>query len=240
MAKRFGLHPNTIRLYERLGFITSAKRTSNGYREFTETQVLQLKVCRCIFGHPYASRLIRDKGNEVMWALAKRQWDLGRQRTDTYIKAIQDEIALAKKTAGILQDWAAPGRKADAGGEGCFSRKEAAGRFGVTVEAVRNWERNGLVTPGERGDRGEVLYTQAALGRMYVVYMLRQSGYSMAAIRESLAMYDAGQYEKVLPALHAPEPDELAIFGDRWLYGLENLLAAAKKIPPLIDELAVL
>lgn len=35
MARLFDVHPNTIRLYERIGYIGKAVRRENNYREFT-------------------------------------------------------------------------------------------------------------------------------------------------------------------------------------------------------------
>ncbi|MCX8131591.1 MAG: MerR family DNA-binding transcriptional regulator [Clostridia bacterium] len=82
LAKMFGIHPNTIRLYEKLGFISQAQRNTNNYRMFEELHVLQMKVCRSIFGYPFTNRRIRNAGNETMWAIAKKQWDTARQHAD--------------------------------------------------------------------------------------------------------------------------------------------------------------
>ena len=46
IARFAGVHPNTIRLYERLGFITAPKRRPNGYRVFTELHVSQVRFVR--------------------------------------------------------------------------------------------------------------------------------------------------------------------------------------------------
>ena len=35
IASAVGIHPNTVRLYERIGFITAPERLANGYRVFT-------------------------------------------------------------------------------------------------------------------------------------------------------------------------------------------------------------
>jgi Predicted transcriptional regulators len=239
IAKLFDIHPNTIRLYEKSGFITPAKRNlKNNYRIFTEMHVYQVKLCRCIFGYPFTNRQIRNTGNEVMYASARMKWHLLRRKTNEYIHAIEAEIAMAQDTAGMLRDWAASGKeRAFVAADLKLSRKEVAGYFGVTAEAVRNWERNALIVPETKGSKGEVRYSSGDWGRISVIYMLLQSGYSMAAIQRSIAMYDRGNAGQVLSALNEPVYDEIVSVGDNWLNELNKLLSAAQKIYPIIDEL---
>jgi len=241
LANLYSIHSNTIRLYERLGYISPADRNRNNYREFNKLHVLQVKICRCIFGYPFTNRRIRNAGNEVMWASAKKQWDLGKQCSHDYTKAIKQEYDLARKTADVLQNWA-NSKKATKFSEEqkSLSRKEIAELFGVTVEAVRNWERNGLIFSDMSGSNNEKLYTDVDMERVRVVYMLRQAGYSIAAIHHSISMYDRGQSNMVLPALNNPNPDDLISVGDRWLYELSKLMDAAQKIPSIFNEMKTL
>ena len=46
VAKIIGIHPNTVRLYEKLGFIPKPERKSNGYRVFTDFHIEQFKLSR--------------------------------------------------------------------------------------------------------------------------------------------------------------------------------------------------
>jgi len=241
LANLYNIHPNTIRLYERLGYISPAKRCKNNYREFSQLHVMQIKICRCIFGYPFTNRRIRNAGNEVMWAAAKKQWDLGKQYANDYIQVIEQEIDLAQKTADVLQKWASPEKIIkNFEGHKSLSRKEIAELLGITVEAVRNWERNYLISSDIKGQTGEVRYRGIDLDRLKVIYMLRQAGYSMTSIHHSISMYDKGQSDKVLTALNEPEPDDLISVGDRWLYELSKLMDAAQKIPPIFNEMETL
>ena len=38
-----GIHPNTVMLYEKWGYIASVQRKKNGYRVYTETHLEQMK-----------------------------------------------------------------------------------------------------------------------------------------------------------------------------------------------------
>lgn len=49
LSKRTGIHLETIRYYEKQGILPEPKRTANGYRNYDETNVMQLcfiKNCR--------------------------------------------------------------------------------------------------------------------------------------------------------------------------------------------------
>lgn len=241
LAHIYGVHPNTIRLYERLRYISPAERNENGYRIFTDLHILQVKVCRCIFGYPFTNRCIRNAGNEVMWASGKEQWISGMKCAQTYLEVVTHEYNLAKKTATALQNWIKPEKSyLSQAKEGYISRKDVADMLGITIEAVRNWERNDLISSCATGEYGEILYKETDLDRLNVIYMLRQAGYSIVAIHHSISMYDKGQIDMVLPALHEPEPNELISVGDRWQHELSKLLCAAKKIPPIFEEMAAL
>lgn len=46
VAKLMGIHPNTVRLYEKLELMPKVERKENGYRIFTDYHIDQLKVIR--------------------------------------------------------------------------------------------------------------------------------------------------------------------------------------------------
>lgn len=238
LAKIYRIHPNTVRLYERLGYLSMAERNSNNYRVFTELHALQTKICRCIFGYPFTTRSIRDAGNQVMRASAKQKWDIGKQYAQLYIQTIEQEIDIAQKTASILKHWANTSNlKKEPMDRRELSRKEIADYFDITVETVRNWERNGLIISAGKGERSERLYSSTDLDRMSVIYMLIQAGYSIAAIQRSFVMSEKGHAEEVVAILNHPKHDELVSVGDRWLDELLRLKEAAEHIPVIFDKL---
>ncbi|OAA92411.1 MerR family transcriptional regulator [Clostridium ljungdahlii] len=238
LARIYGIHPNTIRLYEKLGFISKAKRNMNNYRIFEELHALQIKVCRYILGYPFTNKHIRNASNEIMWSIAKKQWDEAGQNTDCYIQMIEQEIKKAQKACEMLDNWANSIKNNEILLENkMLSRKDIADYLGVTTEAIRNWERNGLILAEQVGKKGKKLYSSTDLGRMHIIYMLLQSGYSMASIHHSISMYDKGHAELVSSALDCQEYDDFISVGDRWLYELNKLLEAAQKIPSIIEEM---
>lgn len=238
LARMFDMHPNSVRLYEKLGFISQAQRSKNNYRIFEELHLLQIKACRCIFGYPFTNKRIRNAGNEIMWAIAKNQWDTAKDLTDGYIKLIEQELAKAHNAAEMLLDWSNLTIKKRRPFEmKMLSRKQVANYLGVTVETIRNWERNSLITSCDIGLKGETLYSSDDLDRMYVIFMLLQAGYSIASIHRSLSRLDKGCAELVTTALDNPKQDDLISVGDRWIFELNKLLTAAQELPLIIEEM---
>jgi len=46
IAGIMGIHPNTVMLYEKWGYIAPVERKENGYRVYTETHLDQMKLVR--------------------------------------------------------------------------------------------------------------------------------------------------------------------------------------------------
>ncbi|SKC84601.1 helix-turn-helix domain-containing protein [Maledivibacter halophilus] len=138
----------------------------------------------------------------------------------------------------MLRYWANPiSQKRIALAISKLSRKKVAEYLGVTVEAVRNWERNSLIVSDGIGGKGETLYSSDDLGRICAICMLLQVGYSIASIHRSISMYDKGHAELVAFTLNNPEYHNLISVGDHWLYELNKLMKAAQEIPLIIDEM---
>ena len=49
VAKMMGIHPNTVRFYEKWGLITKPVREKNGYRVFTDLHICQIQIARLGF-----------------------------------------------------------------------------------------------------------------------------------------------------------------------------------------------
>lgn len=46
IAGIIGIHPNTVMLYEKWGYIAPVERRENGYRVYTDTHLEQMKLVR--------------------------------------------------------------------------------------------------------------------------------------------------------------------------------------------------
>lgn len=57
-ARIIGIHPNTVRLYEKLSLIPKPEREANGYRIFTDEDIRRLKMIRCLRRAQYSLEAI--------------------------------------------------------------------------------------------------------------------------------------------------------------------------------------
>lgn len=217
-------------------FIQKADRKANGYRIFSDIQLLQIKICRLIFGHPYSNRQIRQLGYKVIEAAAKCEIVQCRLFAVEYIDTIREEINKAQIASDILSQWM--NRGTISASKNQYNRKQAANLLGTSVETVRNWERNGLVLSNLYGELNERLFDDSDMERLRIIYMLRQTGYSMSSIHRCLTMFDTGHRDEGLILLNKPEDEGyLLSAGDQWLNVLHNLENDAVSILPLIDQL---
>jgi hypothetical protein len=98
---------------------------------------------------------------------------------------VQSERVQAESAADFLERWAA-GTPVDATqqslriGEAVFCTA-AASLLNTTIDAIRNWERNGLIEVPRNPDNGYRRYGAPEIDRLRVIRMLLRAGYSMMA-----------------------------------------------------------
>ena len=219
IAAAVGVHPNTVRLYEEWGFLPPIPRSRSGYRLFTEAHRDQMRLARTALHWPYPG------GKQPVTELVKRaaQGDFGRalELAYQYLANVRSERAHAEAAAAFLEHWA-QGHSTDTTAQPLHT-SEAAKRLGVTPDMLRNWERNGLLAVPRHPANGYRLYGAAEIGRVRVIRMLRQAGYSVMAILRMLLEFDAGYTTNLRGALDTPRPDEDVYYvADRWLSTLAD------------------
>ena len=251
MARLFNVHPNTIRLYERIGYIGKAVRRENNYREFTQKHIMQLHISRAVMAYPFTNHGIRSTGKAIINASSQEQIEEAKRFATLYITRIKTEIQLAYETELELKNWAygkadrsISGLELSKSNDRCrerangqLTRKTIAAWLDVTTESVRNWERNGLITPSGKTVNGEVYFIEADKKRLRLIYMLRQCGYSMSAIFRCMHLYDEGNKEDLVSALEGEGIQEILSAGDNWIKTLKEVYEAAMDIPQIIEQL---
>lgn len=219
VARAVGVHPNTVRLYEAWGFLPPIPRGPNGYRLFTSGHIDQMRLARTALQWPYPG------GKDPVLGLVYRAaaGDLGGALEEAYryLAQVRGERAEADAAADYLDHWAR-GVPAEATSER-LRIGQAAERLSVTIDTLRSWERNGLVAVPRDPKNGYRRYGAAEIGRLRVIRLLRQAGYSTMAILRMFLRLERGPGGDVRQALDTPSPDEdVYSAADRWQSALRD------------------
>lgn len=65
-----------------------------------------------------------------------------------------------------------------------FSAKQAAAYFGLTADALRFYERKGIIPPVKRDQNGYRVFTDVEMNWLYLAVSLRHAGLSLEKITE--------------------------------------------------------
>jgi DNA-binding transcriptional MerR regulator len=229
LARQAGIHPNTVRLYEQWGLIPPVERSPSGYRRFTQFHLDCLLLARLVYAGHYPGPLIRRSGIQIVRRAVTGDLGGALELAYQHVALVHAEQAQADSAVALLERWA-QGVAADATSEPLQIGK-AARLLGVTIEMVRNWERNGLICVPRNPENGYRQYGPQELGRLRVIRMLSRAGYSLMAILRMLIRLDAGQTEELRTALDTPRPDEdVFSASDRWLSALADQEKRAQAI----------
>lgn len=258
ISRLTGVKAGTIRFYEKCGFIGPVERTANQYRIYNKRHVFRLRVCRLVFGGFVNTRLRRES-LKVLEASAAWDRTAYERESGNYLQAVEEDIERAKRAIALCTGQM--GRKGTQASEDTrnseeaqcseetrnseetqvseesrYTKKQAAAMTGATPEAIRNWERNGLLGRYEPYQRRA--YGQELLNRMYVIRLLLDTGYSMMAIRAFLQAYEEGRPEEAELLLTNPrEGGDLCCRADRYLEALLHLREKAVQLKQMGSEM---
>lgn len=231
LSRLTGVKAGTIRFYEKCGFVGPVERTSNNYRIYQKRHIFQIRVCRLVFGG-FVNRRLRRESLKVLDAAANWNLDAYEREAANYQRAVEEDIERTRKAIAICMEQM--GQEPEE--EIRYTKKQAAAMVGATPEAVRNWERNGLL--GQFEPYQKRYYGQALLNRMYVIRLLLDTGYSMMAIRSFMQEYDGGQSGRAEQILISPEKSEELLYrSDRYLETLLQLREKALQLCRLKQEM---
>ncbi len=235
IARAVGCHPNTVRLYERLGLLQPAPRSRSGYRLYTPAHLAQMRLARTALNSPWAGRAIRRSASELVRVAASGDLGGALERAYRHLALVQAELAQAEAAAQLLERWA-QGAPTDATARS-LRIGETARLLGLSADVLRNWERNGLLRVPRHPQNGYRQYSQAEIARLRVIRMLRNAGYSTMAILRMLLQLEQGLPGDLRQALDSPRQDEdVYSAADRWLSTLADHQQRAYQMIDLLEE----
>lgn len=237
IARELGVHVNTVRLYESQGYLPIVPRGQNGYRQYSAMHLEQARLANLALRWPYLGD--RTLLIELVKYAAKADFGTALELAYQYLAQVRVARTQAEVALAFAERWAA-GQIMDTSPQK-MSISQAAQHLNVTVDMLRNWERNGLIEVPREPSNHYRLYSAPEFARIRVVRLLVQSGFSLMAILRMLQNYDTGQANNMRAALELPLTESaneaIEIMGDRWLPSLQELEQRAQAVIHQIDHI---
>lgn len=234
IAKMIGIHPNTVRLYEEWGFIPKPERQKNGYRVFTDWHVAQFRLARLAFQMEVLQNGLRKKMIGMVKTAAAGDFDRAIAMTAEYRSQVRQEQENAEEAIDIVQSLLSGKSQAKLF---TMKRKEVSDCLGISMDALRNWEMNGLLTI-KRKENGYRVYTEEDIRRLKIIRVLRCANYSLEAILRLLQSISTNPDADMKAALNTPRPDDGIIsVCDRLVLSLQSAEQNAQTILRMLQEM---
>lgn len=231
IAAIIGIHPNTVRLYEELELIPKPERKANGYRIFTEFHIAQFQLARLAFKIEVLQNGLRKKVVQMVKVSATGDFDAALVLAQEYLLQIKKERENAEEAIEIVKQVLSGGIQEDVH---FLKRKEVSKYLDISMDALRNWEMNGLLTV-KRRQNGYRVYTDKDIQRLKIIRCLRCANYSLESILHMLQELSRNPNIDIKEALNTPKSDsDIITVCDKLIISLTDAENNAKK---MIDQL---
>lgn len=183
IARLMGLHPNTVMLYEKWGYIAPVPRKENGYRIFTETHLDQMKLVRLALRSEAIKWYMRFEVKNIIRSAAQGDLEKALELSREHLTHIENEKNNEIRVMKIIQEIL----KMDSEEEKNISlnRSGVAKLLGVSKNVIINWERCGLIEIPRRKN-GYRVYGENEIKLLRVIKALRDEVYSTQSIGNML------------------------------------------------------
>lgn len=228
VAYIIGIHPNTVRLYEKLELIPKPERLPNGYRVFTDFHIEQCRLVRIAFQIEILQNGLRKKITKMIKASAKGDFEAAISLINEYIEQVERERNNAEEAIEIVKQLIS----------GCkqtytqsLKRNEVSKELGISMDTLRNWEMNGLLTV-KRKENGYRVYTD--------VRSLRCANYSLEAILRLLNQLSKDPNADVRVTLNTPKKsDDIVSVCDKLIESLSEAKGNAYEIRTRLQKMRI-
>lgn len=205
LANSIGIHPNTVRLYEELQLIPKPERKENGYRVFTDFHMEQIKFVRVALKIEVMQNGLRKLAIDIIKTSALGNFSKAISLTEYYLQKIRNEQKNAEE-AIIITKKLLSGRSEETDTT-CLTRKKTAEYLQVTIDTLRNWEMNGLITV-KRKQNGYRVYTDEDIRRLKIIRSLRCANYSLSSILRMLNTLSQNPEADIRQVIDTPKENE--------------------------------
>ena len=167
---------------------------------------------------------------------AAKDFDTVITPTKDYLKQLQQERNHAEEAIEIVKMILA-GDKSE--NTKCLKRKEVSEALEISMDTLRNWEMNGLLTV-KRKDNGYRVYTDEDIQRLKITRSLRCANYSLEAILRLLQQLPKNPDTDIRVALNTPkQTDDIISVCDRLIVSLLSAERNANTLLQMLKEMQI-
>ena len=234
VSKIIGIHVNTVRLYEKYKLISTPERLSNGYRVFTDLHIEQFKMARAVLKVEVLQNGLRKQAVDILKISALGNLEDTKKMAESYLQQLDLEMSHAEEAIEIARKILNSDDSGIAKEEIALTRKETAKALQVTMDTLRNWELNGLITV-KRKQNGYRVYFYEDIQRLKIIRSLRCANYSLSSILRMLGALSKNPDADLRKSINTPKDNEDVITAcDKLLTSLSeakvNMLYAVDQI----------
>lgn len=220
VAKIIGIHPNTVRLYEDLELIPKANRLSNGYRIFNDYHIEQFNLARTALKVEVLQNGLRKKIINIIKLSAKGEFEEAIICTNDYINQVKNERRNAEEAIEISKQLLLGIKNNES--DMFLTIKQTAEYLNITIDTLRNWEMNGLLSI-KRKENGYRVYTSSDIKKLKIIRTLRCSNYSLASILRMINAISNSSKVDIKEVINTPDNNEDIVTAcDKLLTSLNN------------------
>lgn len=235
IATAIGIHPNTVRLYEELELIPKPERRPNGYRVFTDFHIEQFRLARLAFQVEVLQNGLRKKIVQMVKKSAAGDFDTALVLTQEYLAQVRQERTNAEEAIEIVKKILSGAAQEN---RHFFKRKDVSEYLDISMDTLRNWEMNGLLTV-KRKQNGYRVYTDKDIRRLKVIRSLRCANYSLEAILRLLSQLSQNPNVDIKAALNTPKEETIIAVCDRLIISLSAAEENAKQIICMLQKMKI-
>lgn len=234
VAKIIGIHPNTVRLYEKWGLLPKVEREANGYRVFTDFHLSQIRLARVAFQIEVLQNGLRKRVVQIVKESAQGHFDRSIELTNDYLVQLRRERKQSEDAIQVVKELLAGSAAANTR---TFKRKEVSEQLHISMDSLRNWEMNGLLAV-KRKENGYRVYSEEDIKRLKVIRTLRCANYSLEAILRMLQELSLNPEADIKEVLNTPRPDtDIIAVCDKLIESLDAAEGNALRMQEMLKKM---